>query len=241
MKIAIDIGNTSISVGVFEKDQLLERSNFSNIDGFSKFLASGNNYDIKYAIICSVVPNLTKQYKDLLEKKYKYKTIIIDYKTSKVALNVDQPETVGIDRICNIYAIQKDYKVPAIVIDFGTATTYDVINRSGSFIGGAIATGVETSAKNLIENAALLSQTKLEFPKKVIGKNTTTNIQSGIMFGAVDQVEGMIKRIYEETRINYNIILTGGFSTLISSQLSYKHIVDSDLTLKGIVYIYESI
>ena len=240
MKLAIDIGNTSISVGVFDKYQLIQRSNFSNIDEFIKFVLSVKNYNIKCAIISSVVPVLTKKYKQLLENKYQYNVIVINYKLSQLTLNVEQPETVGADRVCNIYAIQKDYQTPAIIIDFGTATTYDVINQSGAFIGGVIAAGIETSAQYLIEKAALLSTTKLEFPNKVIGKNTRTNIQSGIMFGAIDQVEGMIQRIKKETNTHYNIILTGGFSALISPQLSFKHIVDSDLTLKGIIYIHES-
>ena len=137
-------------------------------------------------------------------------------------------------------ATQNEYSIPAIIIDFGTATTYDVINNKNQFIGGAIAAGVETSANYLLSKAALLSDTDLLFPDNAIGVDTTTNIQSGIMFGAVDQVEGMIKRISLETNTEYFIILTGGFANLISPQLSFSHSVDQNLTLKGMIYIHES-
>ena len=119
MKLAIDIGNTSISVGVFDQYQLINKTNFFNIKQFVNFLAIVKKHNIKYAIISSVVPKLTKKYQQLLENNYQYKVIIIDYKLSQLTLNVEQPETVGIDRICNIFTIRKDYTVPAIIVDFG--------------------------------------------------------------------------------------------------------------------------
>ena len=155
-------------------------------------------------------------------------------------MNVPAPETVGADRICNIAASLKLYKNPVIIVDFGTATTYDVVNKNGYFIGGAIAPGIKTSAQYLISKAALLNDTDLKFPKKIIGKDTKENIQSGIMYGAIDQVEGMIKRINNETKINNHIILTGGFSKLLSPKLKINHTLDIDLTLKGMIFIYES-
>jgi type III pantothenate kinase len=240
MKLAVDIGNTSISIGLFNKFDLVVKTNLSNINNFEEFINSIKEYDIKCVIISSVVPKLTIKYKKLFEQTYNYPVVVIDYKFSNLSLSVEKPESVGSDRLCNLCAVIKDYSLPAIIIDFGTATTYDVVNISEEFIGGAISSGIETSAKYLIEKAALLSKTNLIFPQLVIGKNTTTNIQSGIMFGAVDQVEGMIKRIEKETNIRYSIILTGGFSNLISQKLIYKHIVDSNLTLKGIIYMYES-
>ena len=127
-----------------------------------------------------------------------------------------------------------------IIIDFGTAITYDVINNNHEFIGGVIAPGIETSSEYLISKAALLSSTDLKFPQKAIGITTTENIQSGIMFGAIDQVNGMIKRIEKETRLKYDIILTGGISKILSLHFTQKHILDADLTLKGMFFIYKS-
>ena len=239
MKLAIDIGNTSTSIGLFDNHNVVKKIYFSSINEFKPFLDTIRNYNIESAIISSVVPELTNEYKNLLIDIYQYTTFVINHKLSNLSLQVAQPETVGADRLCNIFAVKKDYNVPAIIVDFGTATTYDVINHEGIFIGGAIATGIETSAKYLIDKAALLPKTNLVFPDSVIGIDTVANIQSGVMFGAVDQVEGMINRIKEETNTDYSIFLTGGFSKLIGPRLKIHHTIDVDLTLKGIIYIYE--
>ena len=240
MKLAIDIGNTSITVGLFKGNVLFKNSHFNSIEKFGDFLDNIKQYNIKCAIISSVAPKLTKDYSNLLKVRYNLSIINIDYKLSQLDLQVPHPETIGADRLCNMAATQNEYSTPAIIIDFGTATTYDVINNKNQFIGGAIAAGVETSANYLLSKAALLSDTDLLFPDNAIGIDTTTNIQSGIMFGAVDQVEGMIKRISLETNTEYFIILTGGFANLISPQLSFSHSVDQNLTLKGMIYIHES-
>ena len=239
MKLAIDIGNTSTSIGLFDNHDIVKKTHFFSINEIKPFLDTIRNYNIESVIISSVVPELTNEYKDLLIDIYQYSTFVINHKLSNLSLQVAQPETVGADRLCNIFAVKKDYTLPAIIVDFGTATTYDVINHEGVFIGGAIATGIETSAKYLIDKAALLPKTNLIFPDSVIGVDTITNIQSGVMFGSVSQVEGMIHRIQEETGTNYSIFLTGGFSKLIGPKLNFSHTIDIDLTLKGIIYIYE--
>ena len=237
MKLAIDIGNTSIACGLFSTNHLYKRIDIGSINLFKKFLDSLDNNKINRIIISSVVPDLTKNYQSILNNKYSCPINLINYKNSQLSLKVTTPSTVGNDRLCNIYAAIKLYNAPLIIVDFGTATTFDVINSNGEFIGGAIGAGIETSANYLINNAALLSPIDLQFPKNSIGIDTKENIQSGIMFGAIDQVEGMIKRIKNETITNYDIILTGGFSKLLSSYLSTKHILDIDLTLKGMIYI----
>jgi len=239
MKLAIDIGNTSTSIGLFNDSNIIKKNYFNTINDFILFLNDIKQYHIESAIISSVVPNLTIAYKKILIEDYHFSVFIIDHKSSDLVLKVREPETVGSDRLCNIFAVIKDYDVPAIIVDFGTAITYDVINENSEFIGGAIATGIETSTQYLIDKAALLSKTDLIFPDTVIGVDTTTNIQSGVMFGAVDQVEGMIQRIQKETNMNYLIFLTGGFSNLLAPQLSINHTVDINLTLKGIIYIYD--
>ncbi len=239
MKLAIDIGNTSVTIGLFDDDQLLKKEYFNSSVHLIEFLNDIQTNDINISIISSVVPKLTDEYSQILINQYNISVIVIDYKMSGLDLCVPNPETIGVDRLCNIHAVKKDYIFPSIIIDFGTATTYDVINVQQQFIGGAIATGIETSAKYLIEKAALLSHTELLFPNSAIAKDTKTNIQSGIMFGAVDQVEGMVKRIYKESPADYLIILTGGFASLISPRLSFSHTVDQDLTLKGMIYIHD--
>ena len=240
MKLAIDIGNTSISCGVFFNKKIIKRISLSSLDALHIFLTEINDLEISKIIISSVVPNLNKKYHKILSKKYSCPIIFIDYPMSNVQTIVPNPDTIGADRLCNICSATKLYKSPLIIIDFGTATTYDVINSKDIFVGGIIAPGIETSAKYLINDAALLSNTELKFPKNVIGTNTEENIQSGIMFGAVAQIEGIIKRIQAETNTHYSIILTGGFSELLSTNFSIKHIKDKDLTIKGIIYIDET-
>ena len=238
MILTLDIGNTSITCGLFDNNSLINRCDFKNLHEFLKFL--NNDLNIEDAIISSVVPDSTIICKQKLDSLFNIKTSIINYKNCNLKLSVDEPETIGIDRLCNIKATSNLYKTPAITIDFGTATTFDVINAKGHFLGGAIATGLETSAQYLFNNAALLEKTSLIFPENIIGKNTAENIQSGIMYGTVGQVEGIIERIKIESSIqNYSIILTGGLSPLISKKIKYKHILDTDLTLKGIFEIYK--
>ena len=139
----------------------------------------------------------------------------------------------------NIKAAITKIKGDCIVLDFGTATTYDVINKKQEFIGGAIAPGIDVSANYLIKKAALLKNTILEFPEKIIGKNTKTNIQSGVMYSAIYSIEGMVENINRELNSEPNLILTGGFSSLISPKLSFKHTLEPNLTLEGIRLIYE--
>ena len=122
----------------------------------------------------------------------------MNHNNCKINLTVDQPSEVGPDRICNAVGAQKKYGTPCVIIDFGSATTYDIINDKGSFIGGAISPGIDVSANYLIKKAALLNEAVFKFPKNVIGKNTNTNLQSGIMYGGLDSVQGMIKRIMDE-------------------------------------------
>ena len=165
---------------------------------------------------------------------------MINHKNAGVVLDVDSPKEVGIDRICNTAAAIELIGVPTIVGDIGSATNYDVVDEKGAFIGGAIAPGLETAALNLFEKAALLKETAFTVPTSVIGRDTTTNLQSGIMLGAIDVIDGMFKRIHIETgwKEPYNII-TGGFGELISSYLETKHILLSSLTLDGVRIIYD--
>ena len=129
---------------------------------------------------------------------------------------------------------------PAIIIDFGSATTYDLIDNNGNFIGGAIAPGVDVSAKYLFEKAAQLNDVKFKFPETVIGKTTAANLQSGIMYGGIDAINGMLSRIKKEVSYDIkNIILTGGFSSLLSEKINLPHTVQPNLTLQGIKKIWE--
>ena len=240
MILTIDIGNTKIKFGIFKKTKLVDFFHCnSNIEISSK-IDEITQYSIDTVIISSVAPRITSLYKKYINKILQISPFIINYQNCNISLNVEEPSSVGSDRICNISGALKLYKYPAIIIDFGTATTFDVINNKKEFIGGAIVPGVETSAEYLMQKAELLNMENLSFPQNVIGKNTKTNLQSGIMFGAIDQVNGMIERINNETQCDNEIILTGGFSKILSTNLAIKHMLDINLTLKGMIYIYES-
>ena len=240
MILTIDIGNTKVKWGIFENKQIIYSIILDEKDNITKKILSIKKYNLNAVIISSVVPESTPIYKNVIEKELNIAPLIVNNINSKLILEVDKPETVGADRLCNIKAAIKLYSTPAIIIDFGTATTFDVINLKNKFVGGIISPGIETSAQYLIDKAALLDKTDFKFPKKIIGKNTKTNIQSGIMFGAIDQIEGLVNRVNQETKTKNNIILTGGFSKLLAPHFSFNHTLDIDLTLKGMIYIYES-
>tara|TARA_Y100001968_G_scaffold131855_3_gene120354 strand:- start:748 stop:1491 length:744 start_codon:yes stop_codon:yes gene_type:complete len=243
MTLAIDIGNTNIVLGIFKKNKLTatyrinsNKVEISKIDFLEK-------YNFKNIIISSVVPNLTNDMKQFCKKKFNLKNFIIKHNNvPNLQLDINNPAQLGTDRICNTVATISLYSLPAIVIDMGTATKYDIINSNGIFIGGIISPGIKISATILFEKAALLDKTKFEFPKQVIGKNTQSNIQSGIMYGAIDSVNGMIKRIINETKWkNYSIIITGGLSELLKSKLNQKYIFNPNLTLEGLNFINQKI
>ena len=238
MKLAIDIGNTFIKCAVFNKNKIIYRL---SIQEPIELLQTIKKHTPSHIIISSVVPSQSKKFINFLQKHIDSQIETVDYKKTNLKLRVPNPSSIGNDRICNIFAAIKLYSSPLIIIDFGTATTYDVVNSKNEFIGGIIAPGVETSSANLISKAALLNNIKFEFPSKVVGNNTAKNIQSGIMFGAVSQVEGLIKKIETERKMQFNVLLAGGFAKLLSPRLSIKHILDIDLTLKGMFYIYEDI
>ena len=235
MILCIDIGNTNISYAIWD-------NNFSSINRIEtkkyKTIFPLKN-KIQNIAITSVVPTISDYYKNYLNNEYQIKPFIVNYKNCGINLNVEKPSEVGPDRICNSIGAKNKYGSPSLIIDFGSATTYDIVDKNGDFIGGAIAPGIDVSANNLIKKAALLNETIFKFPNNVIGKNTNTNLQSGIMYGGLDAVQGMIKRIINElNEKNIQIILTGGFSSLISKELNINHTLDEYITLHGLRKIY---
>lgn len=243
MTLTIDIGNTNIVFGIFNNQKLISIYRINSIKEEIYKVDFLSKYDFKNIIISSVVPDLTNDMKQFCKKKLYLKAFIIKHNNiPNLQLDIDNPAQLGTDRISNTIATISLYELPAIVIDMGTATKYDIINSNGIFIGGIISPGIELSAKSLFEKAALLNKTKFKFPKNVIGKNTESNIQSGIMYGTIDSINGMIKRIIKETKWGkYSVIITGGFSELIKLKLDRKFILNSNLTLQGLNFINQKI
>ena len=240
MFLALDIGNSHVICGVHDVQKWIHSIRIpSNLDFWNKFKTL-KKYDITHAAISSVVPHLTSIYVESIQNIFHIDTFIIRYDNAGIKLDVDMPEEVGADRICNTAAAKQLTGCPAIIGDIGSATNYDVIDKTGAFVGGSIAPGLETAARNLFEKAALLKATAFTVPTSAIGKDTVTNLQSGIMLGAIDVIDGMFSRIQSETGWeNPHNIITGGFGELISPHLKTKHTLLPTFTLDGIRIIYE--
>ena len=242
MIFCMDIGNTSVSDSIWDINKNKFLSIIPNRWGTGKKeICFSDPHGITSVAITSVVPMLTDYYKNYFQKTLNIEPFIVNHQNCGINLKVENPNEVGADRICNAVGAKEKYRTPCLIIDFGSATTYDIVDNKGDFIGGAIAPGIDVSANYLIEKAALLNDTIFQFPKNVIGKNTNTNLQSGIMYGGLDSVQGMIKRIIDElNEKNIKIILTGGFSSLISSHLEIEHRQDQNLTLYGLKEIHNN-
>ncbi|MBC8311837.1 MAG: type III pantothenate kinase [Candidatus Marinimicrobia bacterium] len=234
MILCIDIGNTNVVTAIWDGEKYFNEQRNESLQGIKGCLSHIEFSTLSKIIISSVVPKLTQEYINKLNELTKITPFVIDWQNCNLDLDVELPHEVGADRICNSFAAKYLFGSPAVVVDFGSATTYDVIDENGAFIGGAIAPGIDISAHHLIKKTALLKSAAFQFPKMVVGRNTKTNLQSGIMFGGIDAINGMLNRIQAERHWDkINIILTGGFSRLISPQLERPHQLAPHLTLDG--------
>ena len=239
MFLALDIGNTQITCAVYDKKWIHTLYIPSNFNFWNSFM-SLKKFDITHAAISSVVPRLNQIFTESIRNIFHIECFMINYKNSGIELKIDSLKEVGADRICNTAAAKEFTSCPAIIGDIGSATNYDVVDETGAFIGGAIAPGLETAARNLIDKASLLKETAFIIPSSAVGKNTATNLQSGIMLGAIDVIDGMFNRIQAEMGWeNPCNIITGGFGKLISPHLKIVHELIPTLTLDGIRIIYE--
>ena len=250
MILTIDIGNTNIVLGGFFGDELKFVSRIStNVkkteDEYAaliKSIVSLNDVkrtEVSGAIISSVVPPLNKTMQKALKKIYGVSAIVVGpgVKTG-VNLLVDNPSQVGADLVCSTAAAYNYYKVPAIVLDMGTATKLSVVDENGAFAGVSIIPGVEIGISALAGGTAQLPQISLEAPKSVIGKNTIDAMQSGVVFGNASLIDGMIEKIKAEFG-NIDIIATGGLAGFITPYCKEKMIIDDNLILKGLYSIYK--
>ncbi|MFC1949154.1 type III pantothenate kinase [Chloroflexota bacterium] len=251
MLLAIDIGNTNITFGVFEKEQLratwrMASSVSRMADEYAALLLNLlpnkglTTSDITDIVLCSVVPPLTTTFVELGQRYFNATPLVAGagVKTG-VSIRMDNPREVGADRIADAAAAHHLYSGPIIVIDLGTATTFGIISKEGDYIGGIIATGITTAAEALFTRTAQLPRVELTHPKHVIGTNTVTAIQSGIIYGYASLVEGMLARIEKELGEKATVIATGGYSQLIAEETNVINEVNPDLTLIGLSLIYE--
>jgi len=250
MLLAIDIGNTSTNLGVFEDEELratwhLATSISHTADEYASVLLnllhhqSLDTTDIKGIALCSVTPPLITTFEELFQRYFHIPPLVVGAGTKTgVRIRMDNPKEVGADRIVNAASAHHLYGGPIIIADLGTATTFDTVSREGDYLGGAIAPGIVTAADALFMQAAMLPRVELAPPKHVIGTNTITAMQSGIIFGYVGLIENIVARIQQELGEKAKVVATGGYAELMAEETSAIDMVNQDLTLIGLRLIY---
>lgn len=252
MLLVVDVGNTNIVLGVYKKKELVGHWRISTdrvrtTDEYGVLLMNlffhdrqVNINDIEAIIISSVVPPLMPTLERVCLRYFNVQPIIVGPGTKTgMAIKYDNPREVGADRIVNAVSAYEKYGGPLIVIDFGTATTYCAILANGDYIGGAISPGVQISAEALFQRAAKLPRIEVKNPGQVICKSTVTSMQSGVLFGYVGQVEGIVARMKKEMPEGVKVIATGGLAHLIDAETDVIDYIEPMLTLEGLRLLYE--
>ncbi|MBN1862158.1 MAG: type III pantothenate kinase [Dehalococcoidales bacterium] len=250
MLLAIDIGNTVTTLGIFQASELRATWHLAtDVDRMADEHAAllldllGHQNlkpsDVTKAALCCVVPPLLAAYEELFQHYFHFSPLVIaaGVKTG-VRIRMENPKEVGADRIANAAAAHHLYQGPVIIVDLGTATTFDVVSREGDYLGGAIAPGLYTAAEALFTQASMLPQVELTAPKHAIGSSTISAMQSGIVFGYVGLIEGIIARIQRELGDKAKVVATGGWAEAIARETKIIEAVNPDLTLIGLRIIY---
>jgi type III pantothenate kinase len=251
MLVAIDIGNTNIKVGIFDGDRLKATWNLATgihrtSDEYGGVLLNLMEREkvspskVTGVALCGVVPPLLPTFVELCKKYLNTKPLLVEagIKTG-MRIRLDNPREVGPDRVVDAVAAQNLYGKPVIIIDLGTATTFDVVSKEGDYLGGAIAPGIVIATEALYTRTAALPRIRLSRPEQVIGKNTISAMQSGIIFGYIGLIEGMIQRIEQELRSKAKVVATGGQAYPLAEEISAIDVINPDLTLIGLRLIYE--
>jgi len=250
MLLVVDVGNTNMVLGLYDGERLvhdfrLETSQGRTSDEYHVLLlnllqlAGVERSDVRASILASVVPSLNDTVVDAVDRAFDHEIMIVGpgIKTGMPVL-AENPREVGADRIVNSVAAYERVKRAAIVVDFGTATTFDCISDKGEYLGGAIAPGMEISANALFARAAKLPRSEIARPPRVIGRNTIHSMQSGIVFGYVGLVDGLVRRLASEMETEVAVIATGGLASLIEPDSETIDEIDEFLTLEGLRLIY---
>ncbi|MDX9692314.1 MAG: type III pantothenate kinase [Acholeplasmataceae bacterium] len=243
MILLFDVGNTNISIGLSDGQKILHTFRLNTeisktADEYYIAMKSlFDQKDISEVAISSVVPRITEKLKEISEKYFKIEPLIVG-PGIKTGLNIktDHPREVGADLICDAVSVE-DFQKPMLVVDLGTAIKYIYV-KNKTILGVIITPGVNISIKALVGNTALLPDIDIEVPKKVLGTHTIACMQSGVTYGVAAQVDGLIERIKEETKEDFDVILTGGLSEMIAPLCKYPLTRDPDLVLKGLLKIH---
>jgi type III pantothenate kinase len=249
--IVIDVGNTNTVCGVFEDDHLIKDFRLSTeidrtADEYAALLMpllKAFNIDISSpagVAICSVVPPLNPCFESLAKNYFGCSPLFVEpgIKTG-LSIRYENPAEVGADRIVNAVAARTRYGAPVIVVDFGTATTFDIVGPSGEYSGGVISPGLVISAEALFSHASRLYEIDIKKPERLVGRNTAGAMQSGLYYGYVGLVDGILERLFEEIPDVKKVVATGGQAELIAGGSKYIQDVNNNLTLEGLKLIYE--
>jgi type III pantothenate kinase len=248
MLLTLDVGNTEITVGLFQREQLEAHwrlttnpdrtpDEWGSVIGGFLIQAGHSPNEVRAVCLASVAPMVTQSILEGVSLSTGCTGIAIDARTPlPLTLDVDEPLTVGADRIVNVLAVLDLFHADSVVVDFGTATTFDCVTADARFIGGAIMPGLRTSADQLTRRAAKLPATELRAPERVIGRRTEECIQAGVLFGAADAVDGMVRRIAAEWpgTTRPKVVATGGLAPLVAPLTRTIELTDTDLTLRGL-------
>lgn len=251
MILAVDIGNTQTVLGLIKGDTVAGHWRVSTdasltvdevrvkIGGL--LAIDGHRWnDVERVVVASVVPILTAAYEDLAERATGRSAVVVGPGTKTgLPIAYENPHEIGADRIVNAMAARDRFGAPVIVVDFGTATTFDVVDGSGAYLGGAIAPGVETGAEALFRRAARLSAVDLEPPVRVIGRTTRESMQAGLLLGEAAMVDGLVRRIWTEIGAECPVVVTGGLAEMMAPLCATASTVDVNLTLHGLALVYD--
>ena len=251
MLLVADIGNTTITIGIYNENRLIQKwSLASDIkrsdDEYGVIICSFLKHSelegkVTDAIISSVVLPLTEKIQNAVEKYIGVKTIVVNHKIKTgIAIKTDKPEEVGADRIVNAYAASLKYSLPVIVVDFGTATSFDIVNNKKEFVGGIIAAGMKIQAHALSQFTSKLPKVIIEAPEKTIATNTFDAMLSGIVRGHSAMIDGLIEGCEKEMGQKVTTVATGGYSSIISKYLKRPFDdVNENLTLDGLYELWK--
>ena len=252
MLLAVDVGNTQTVIGVFKGDDLIQHWRISTnaahtedeialvFQGLLSFVDLSFTRNVHGVVISSVVPRLTESLRGMTERYFMFPPVVVEPGvTTGVAVRIDNPGEVAADRIVNALAAYELYGGPAIVVDFGTATSFDVVSKEGVFLGGAIAPGIATSVDALASRTARLPNVEFATPRHVIGTNTVDALQSGIVYGFAGQVDGIVTRMREVLGPGVTTVATGGLAVAVVEACTTIDHHDPWLTLKGLRIIWD--
>jgi len=252
MLLTIDVGNTNTKLAVFEGTTLRgswrsATNTTRTADEYAVWLTQLmelqglKRAEIDGAIIASVVPETTFNLVTLCRRYFRTQPLVVGDPAVNLGIKalIDRPEEVGADRLVDAVAAHERYGGPLIVVDFGTATTFNLVDKDGNYAGGVIAPGVNLSLKALYMAAAKLPHVEVKRPQRVIATNTVQAMQSGVFWGYVGMIEGIVARMRAEAETELPVIATGGLATMIAGATSAITTVDSDITLRGLLLIYE--